>query len=118
MDARLRILQTIRIFAWCLAFIIVVLSVVPPGLRPETSAPHVLEHFLIYLVTGFAFGLGYDRRRSLLAILLVVFAGSVEISQLFVPGRHARLSDFIVDALALCIGLIGVSPLSHIRAHG
>ena len=118
MEARLRILQAIRIFAWCLAITIVVLSVVPPGLRPETAAPHVLEHFLIYLVVGFAFGLGYDRRRSLLAILLVVFAGSVEILQLFVPGRHARLSDFIVDALALCIGLIAVSPLSHIRAHG
>jgi len=99
-------LRAIRFVAWCLAVAIIVLSVVPPGLRPQTGAPNVLEHFLIYALTGLAFGLGYDRRRNLLAVLLIVFAGSVEILQMFAAGRHARLSDFIVDALALCIGLI------------
>jgi VanZ family protein len=29
-----------------------------------------------------------------------LFAGFVEIAQLFVAGRHARWSDFTVDALA------------------
>jgi VanZ family protein len=37
-----------------------------------------------------------------------MFAGFVEIAQLFVPGRHARLSDFIVDALAMCVGALAV----------
>ena len=116
MDVRLRILTAVRIVAWCLATIIVVLSVVPPGLRPETAVSHDLEHFLIYLVTGLAFALGYDRRRSLLVILLVMFAGSIEIVQLFVPGRHARLSDFIVDALAICVGPLTVAFVSYTRA--
>jgi len=35
----------------------------------------------------------------------VLFAGAIELAQLFVPGRHARLSDFTVDALAARIGL-------------
>jgi len=35
----------------------------------------------------------------------VLFAGAIELAQLFVPGRHAGLGDFIVDALAACIGL-------------
>jgi hypothetical protein len=39
------------------------------------------------------------------AIGLVIFAGAIELAQLFAPGRHARLSDFIVDASAACIGL-------------
>jgi VanZ family protein len=51
----------------------------------------------------FAFGLGYKRRHDLLAILLVVFSGAIEIAQLFVPGRHARLGDFIIDAVAACM---------------
>lgn len=109
-------LKAVRIGAWCLAVTIVILSVVPPRLRPETAAPHNFEHFTIYLVTGFAFGLGYDRKRALLAILLVIFAGCVELMQLFVPGRHARLSDFIVDALAICLGSIAVSLLNRFRA--
>ena len=31
--------------------------------------------------------------------------GLIEILQLWAPGRHARLEDFVVDALAACVGL-------------
>ena len=82
-------LNIARIIAWTLAAAIVVLSVVPPGLRPDTGTPHNLEHFLAYLATGFAFGLGYDRKHRLLALLLVLFSFWVEVLQLFVPGRRA-----------------------------
>jgi VanZ family protein len=104
-----------RVAAWSLAAAIVILSLVPPALRPETSAPHSLEHFIIYAATGFAFGLGYKRRHDLLAVLLILFSTSVEIAQLFVPGRHARLSDLIIDAAAACIGLVMSSLLSPAR---
>jgi len=93
-----------RAVAWSLAATIIALSVVPPRLRPETSLPHAIEHFAIFCVTGFAFGIAYSRRHLLLLPLLVMFAGGVEILQLGVAGRHARLSDFIVDAMAACVG--------------
>jgi len=115
MSFRPDITQAARIAGWSLAAAIVVLSVIPPALRPETAAPHNLEHFLIYWATGVAFGLGFKCRHGLLAILLLIFTGSVEIAQLFVPGRHARLSDFIVDTGAMWIGLMGVSLFRHIR---
>jgi VanZ family protein len=101
--------RVIRIVAWSLAATIVVLSLVPSELRLETSVPHKLEHFLIFAATGAAFGLGYEARRGLLAMQLVIFAGVVEIAQLFVPARHARLSDFLVDAIAICAGSIAGS---------
>ena len=104
--------KTARIAAWALAAAIVILSLVPPTLRPETGAPHSLEHFTIFAATGFAFGLGYKRRHDLLAILLFIFSSAIEIAQLFVPGRHARLGDFIIDALAACIGVVMASLLS------
>jgi VanZ family protein len=100
-----------RIAAWILATAIVILSLVPPTLRPVTSAPHGLEHLIIYAGTGFTFGLGYKGRYDLLVIFLVIFSGSIEIAQLFVPGRHARLSDFNIDAVAVCIGLVASSLL-------
>ena len=104
--------KTARIAAWALAAIIIILSLVPPSLRPETGTPHILEHFIIYAATGFTFGLGFTRRHDLLAILLVIFCGSIEIAQLFVTGRHARASDFIIDSVAACVGLVISSVLS------
>jgi len=96
-----------------LATAIVALSVVPPSLRPETGLPHGIEHFVIYLATGLAFALGCELKPGLLATLLVFFSGAVEIAQLFVPGRHARLSDFIVDGLAITVGVMVVSLVAR-----
>ncbi|MGC2079363.1 MAG: VanZ family protein, partial [Xanthobacteraceae bacterium] len=50
-----------------------------------------------------------ELKLGLLATLLVFFSGAVEFAQLFVPGRHARLSDFIVDAFATIVGAMTVS---------
>lgn len=94
-----------RVVAWTLVGAIIVLSVVPPTIRPQTPLPHTVEHFGIFFATGMAFGFAYFRRHVLLLMpLLVAFAGAVEVMQLPVPGRHARLSDFVVDASAGCLG--------------
>jgi VanZ family protein len=104
-----------RYAGWGLAIAIIVASVVPADLRLQTGAPHNLEHFVIYAVTGVAFGLGYAGKRPAVGLLLVLFAGSTEFVQLFVPGRHARAVDFIVDALASCVGVLTVSLISHLH---
>jgi VanZ family protein len=101
-----------------LAAAIVLLSLVPPTLRPGTGAPHSLEHFTIFAATGFAFGLGCKRRHDLLAILLVIFSSAIEIAQLFVPGRHARLGDIIIDAVSACMGLVMASLLRRALCEG
>jgi len=103
-------LKITRITAWLLIAAIVVLSLVPSGLRPASDLPHGLEHFAIFAATGLAFGFGYRPRYSA-AIALIIFAGATEVAQLVVPGRHARVSDFIVDALAVCIGWATSSAL-------
>ncbi len=97
-------MKAVRMSAWLLTVAIVILSLVPPELRPRLGGLHALEHFVIFSATGLAFGLGYRPGYST-AIGLVLFAGAIELAQLFVPGRHARLSDFIVDALAACVGV-------------
>jgi hypothetical protein len=104
MTAAVRIIG--RVGGWVLAAAILTLSFVPPTLRPDTGAPHDFEHFAIFCATGITFGVGYGGSRRLMSIALVVFAGAVEFGQLFVPDRHARLSDFVVDAAAACIGVL------------
>jgi VanZ family protein len=91
--------------AWIVVAVIVVLSLVPPVARPTTMMPHVVEHAGIFAVDGMAFGvayLGYQRRLSIFA---VAFCAGIELAQMMVSGRHARLSDFVVDAAAACIGI-------------
>ena len=99
-----------QVAAWLLALAIIVLSLGPPSIRPITAAGHSLEHLLIFLATGVAFALGYPRRFWLLAIALLAFVAAIEIAQIWVPGRHARLSDFLIDATASCLG-VGLSYL-------
>jgi VanZ family protein len=89
-----------------LATVITVLSLVPPWLRPETGMPHDIEHFGIFFATGLAFGVGYYRRPFVTLVVLVAFAGLIELAQILVPSRHAELSDFVVDAFALCVGVV------------
>ncbi len=95
-----------RALGWILVAAILALSVVPPSLRPMTSIPHNLEHFAIFALCGYSFGLGYRSHHLLLAIGLAAFSGLVEMLQLMTPGRHARSIDFIVDALASCVGVL------------
>ena len=94
-----------RASAWILLMTIAVLSLVPAQDRPGTSLPHLVEHLSIFLVTGMAFGVGYPQRRLFQFVTLVAFAAAIELAQLLVPGRHARLSDFLIDALGMSLGL-------------
>jgi VanZ family protein len=94
-----------RVVAWLLLLAIVVLSLVPPSLRP-TTAPHQIEHAAIFLATGISFGFAYLGREWLLSVGAIIFCAVIEIAQLYVPGRHARLSDFVVDATAAVLGVV------------
>ena len=94
-----------RVVGWLLLAVIVFLTLSPASYRPVTKFGHNLEHFLIHLVLGITFGIGYARRWWLLALGLVGLTAAVEFAQLFVPGRHARLKDLVIDAGAVCLGV-------------
>jgi VanZ family protein len=94
-----------RVVGWLLLAVIVFLSLSPASYRPVTKFSHNLEHFLIYVVLGIAFGIGYARQWWLVALGLVGLTAAVEFAQLFVPGRHARLKDLAIDAGAVCLGV-------------
>jgi VanZ family protein len=84
---------------------IVALSVVPPGWRPVTGVPHALEHAVIFGLAGASLAVSFARSALILAMVAVTFTGLVEVAQLWIPGRHARLSDFVVDTAAAWFGL-------------
>jgi VanZ family protein len=101
----------LRIFAWLLAAAVTFATLGPPRYRPHSNLGQDGEHALAFVLVGLAFGLAYTRNRLLTTAIAVVMIGVLEILQLWMPGRHARLEDFIVDALAACVGLAGAAVL-------
>src|SRR5438105_2857442 len=95
----------LRLFAWLLATAVTFATLGPPSYRPHAEAiTHDGEHALAFVLVGLAFALAYPRQRWLAAGISVVSIGILELLQLYVPGRHARLEDFAVDAFAALVG--------------
>jgi VanZ family protein len=93
-----------RLFAWLLAAAVTFATLGPPRFRPHSNLGQDGEHALAFILLGLAFGVAYTRHRLRTAAISVVMIGALEILQHWAPGRHARLEDFIVDALAACVG--------------
>jgi VanZ family protein len=94
----------VRAFAWLLAAAVTFATLGPPSLRPHSDLGQDGEHALAFILLGLAFGLAYRQRRLAVAAVSVVLIGLLELMQLWAPGRHARLEDFLVDALTTCVG--------------
>jgi VanZ family protein len=92
--------------AWIVLAAIVLLTIVPPGLRPTTPVPHNIEHALVFALDGLAFRIAYRGHALLLGIVALPLCAGLELVQLFVPGRHARISDFVVDAISALMGIV------------
>ena len=106
----------IRAFAWLLAAAVTFATLGPPSLRPHSDFGQDGEHALAFLLVGLAFGLAYRQRRLAVAAAAIVLIGLLELMQLWVPGRHARLEDFLVDAGTACIGFACAAVLDWVMS--
>jgi VanZ family protein len=97
-----------RALAWLGIVAIIVLSVVPAVDRPVTGAGQWSEHFASFALVAAAFAIGYSLSPVRLLLLAFLFCGGIELLQVPLPTRHARVSDFVVDFIASCfaIGLV------------
>ena len=94
----------LRLLAWLLAAAVTFVTLGPENLRPHPVLGQHGDHGLAFLLVGIAFGLAYPQRRWTVSAGAVALIGLLEIMQLWVPGRHARFADFVVDALSACVG--------------
>lgn len=83
-------------------------SLVPKELRPSTGMiPGAAEHFCAYFALGVVTAVACREGTSFwkLAALNAVYAGILEIGQLFVPGRVSTPVDFAASALGSCAAI-------------
>jgi VanZ family protein len=107
--------RVFQVGAWLCLAAIGVLSLGAPGLRLVTFLPHNAEHFAIFALAGLAIKLGYPNRTTQHMAGLTLFAAAIELAQFYAPGRHPRISDFVVDALAACAGVVVALMLTRLR---
>jgi VanZ family protein len=106
----------LKLFAWLLAVAVAFATLGPASLRPHSDFGQNGEHAFAFLLVGIAFALAYKRNRPLTAAITIALIGVLEILQLWAPGRHARLGDFVVDALAASAGLLLVTGVEWFLA--
>jgi hypothetical protein len=94
-----------RILAWAGILTIVVLSVVPAEERLLTGFAVPFEHFAAFASVAAAFAIGYDMSPGRMVLLAFLFCAGIELAQIPLETRHARVSDFIVDFVASCFAI-------------
>jgi len=85
---------------------LVLLTVVPADERPESFLPHHLEHFLAFGFAGTLVGIAFTMETLTMLIASACFTVGLECVQIPLPSRHARLSDVVVDTVAICAGVL------------
>ncbi len=77
----------------------------PMLLIERTDSAVNLVHAILFLLLGWAVRLGMPRWQiGRVALAFAAMGIATELVQLLVPGRHARVSDVVVDVVA---GLLG-----------
>ena len=98
--------QFVRLSAIGWALTLVILTIVPAAERPVTGLQHDVEHFGAFLVLGLLFAFGFRAQARSMVLGSIAFAAFIEGAQIQLQTRHARLEDFLVDAAALCVGIL------------
>ncbi|HET7413748.1 MAG TPA: VanZ family protein [Pararhizobium sp.] len=94
-----------RIASIALLIGIAVVTLCPINFRPETGHAD-LERAAAYLLFGIALGIGFPRRLQYSMAFVIGVAVVLEALQLIDPGRHGRLDDMLVKAVAGIIGIL------------
>lgn len=113
MIQRLFPLRLLRTGALVSLAIIIGMSIVPGGSRPTVEvggllfgALGVIEHVAGYAVCGCFFALGFAQwRASMIFVGLAALACGLEVAQMFVAERTPKVSDAILSAAGVALGI-------------
>ena len=118
-DAATKLVMLTRMGARLAVLTIIVLSVVPGNMRPNVLGNDLYEHFAAYFIAGSLLAVGYLRPMQLLVsgVLLGICGGSLELVQLWIPGRTASVAEFATSALGAWVGLLVIIVVRRAYEH-
>jgi hypothetical protein len=79
-----------------------------PTSAPSPGIGQVLEHLTAFGLVAGMFAIGYRFTLTRLLLMALLFCGGIELLQVPLPTRHARVSDFAIDLFGsyFAIGLV------------
>jgi VanZ family protein len=99
-------LRFLRPVAWFCIVLLAVLSWLPGDEMVRTGIDTHIEHFTAYFGTMLVIALAYASEIGLPrpTLLLIAYAGILELGQNFSPGRHPAIVDFAASSLGAIVG--------------
>ena len=97
-----------RALTWAGVLALVILTVVPATDRPVTGGGRSFEHVTAFALVAAMFALGYRLSPVRRLSFSLLFCGAIELLQVPLPTRHARVSDFAIDLLASWFAIAAV----------
>jgi VanZ family protein len=108
-----------RVAAWLSVLALAVASWTPGQHMVRTSAPGDLEHVAAYLISALIWVTAYPRLSPwLIGGALAIWAGVLEIGQIYVPGRHSQFEGFAASCLGVALVVLPtlwIRPASSTR---
>jgi VanZ like family len=107
--------------AWCCLLFLAFATLAPLHLRPkmtdaETWLSVLIEHVGAFGVLGLLFTVCYPRRYGFVCVVVFGSAVLLELLQLFVPDRDARIIDAVEKIVGGAAGIAGASWLLPVLA--
>jgi VanZ family protein len=100
------VLRVVRVFSWFCVLALAVGSLTPGEEMIRSGLPRGYEHVAAYFIAAVVFALAYRKKKAILiGSALITYAVLLEISQLFIHGRHSRFVDFAASTLGVVLGL-------------
>ena len=112
----MKILTIFRVGFWLLLGVILALALMPAENAPSVSNDDKINHILAFFTLSFTARLLWPQARlPLLALLLTLLGGAIELLQLTMGfGREADWLDFAADVLAIALGLLAAKLLTSL----
>ena len=110
MNVERRMSQWLRFFAWLSVVGLAVASWTPGEHMIRTGVRGSFEHIAAYLISTMLLVSAFPRTSPWrIGGALAVYAGILELGQIYVPGRHSQLEDFAASCLGVVIIVVLIS---------
>jgi hypothetical protein len=94
-----------RFAAWLGLIAVVIVTIVPIGMRPQLGFGPEPDRVAAFLMLGLLFSIGYDRNWPLTLGVMVAAGFGLEALQIFSPTRHPAFDDAVIKAAAGTLGV-------------
>lgn len=107
----------LRLLAWIALGVIVLSTLTPNELRPQSGLPVQWERLLAFAVVGFLLAIAYPRQLLVITVVVLGVAVLLEALQLLTPSRHGRVFDLAVKLAGGSAGMVAGWLMALWRTH-